>query len=95
MKGRAFVSGVESPQAVKPQRQSPAISSLGLIEGRKQPNGNGNGYYHLQGEWLTYYKVALPFASSVPDREDLLHTIIANLADAGRNNGHKPDNAFR
>jgi hypothetical protein len=28
----------------------------------------------------------------VPDREDLLHTIIANLADAGRNNGHKPDN---
>jgi len=34
----------------------------------------------------------LPFANSVPDREDLLHTIIANLADAGRNNGHKPDN---
>jgi len=59
---------------------------------RKQPNGNGNGYDHLQGEWLTYYKVALPFANSVPDREDLLHTIIANLADAGRNNGHKPDN---
>ena len=59
---------------------------------RKQPNGNGNGYDHLQGEWLTYYKVALPFANSVPDREDLLHTIIANLADAGRNDGHKPDN---
>ena len=59
---------------------------------RKQPNGNGNGYDHLEGEWLTYYKVALPFANSVPDREDLLHTIIANLADAGRNNGHKPDN---
>jgi hypothetical protein len=57
---------------------------------RKQANGNGNGYDHLQGEWLTYYKVALPFANSVPDREDLLHTIIANLADAGRNNGHKP-----
>ena len=59
---------------------------------RKQPNGNGNGYDHLQGEWLNYYKVALPFANSVPDREDLLHTIISNLADAGRNNGHKPDN---
>jgi len=28
----------------------------------------------------------------VPDREDLLHTIISNLADAGRSNGHKPDN---
>jgi|GEM_PF-3721652 len=33
MRGRAFVSGVESPQAVKPQRQSPAISSLGQSEG--------------------------------------------------------------
>jgi hypothetical protein len=33
----------------------------------------------------------LPFAKSVPDTEDLLHTIIANLIDAGRNNGHKPD----
>jgi len=59
---------------------------------QKQPSGNGNGYDHLQGEWLTYYKVALPFANSVPDREDLLHTIIGNLADAGSNNGHKPDN---
>jgi len=59
---------------------------------RKQANSNSNGYDHLEGEWLTYYKVALPFANSVPDREDLLHTIIANLADAGRNNGHKPDN---
>jgi len=60
---------------------------------RKQSNGNGNGYDHLEAEWLTYYKVALPFANSVPDREDLLHTIIANLADAGSNNGHKPDNS--
>jgi hypothetical protein len=36
----------------------------------------------------------LPFAKGVPtqDGEDLLHTIIANLIDAGRNNGHKPDN---
>jgi hypothetical protein len=59
---------------------------------RKQLNDNGKGYDHLEGEWLTYYKVALPFAHSVPDREDLLHTIIVNLADAGRNNGHKPDN---
>jgi len=35
----------------------------------------------------------LPFAKSIPtqDQEDLLHTIIANLIDAGRNNGHKPD----
>ena len=54
---------------------------------RKQPNGNGNGYDHLQGEWLTYYKVALPFANSVPtqDTGDILHTIIMTLADVARN----------
>ena len=61
---------------------------------RKQGNGNGNGhgYDQLPEPYLTYYNVALPFANSVPDREDLLHTIISNLADAGRSNGHKPDN---
>ncbi len=59
---------------------------------RKQHTSNSNEYDHLQGQWLIYYKVALPFASSVPDREDLLHTIISNLADAGKSNGHKPDN---
>jgi hypothetical protein len=59
---------------------------------RKQPNGNGNGYDHLQGEWLTYYKVACRFAYQVKaqDREDLLHDIIITLADVERNNGHKP-----
>ncbi|MFC1910749.1 hypothetical protein ACFLXC_05655 [Chloroflexota bacterium] len=60
---------------------------------RKQRQQPINGYEHLSGEWLTYYKVAEPFANTVPDREDLLHTIIANLADAGRSDGHKPDNA--
>jgi hypothetical protein len=59
---------------------------------RKQDDHNSNGYDQLEGQWLTYYKVALPIANSVPDREDLLHTIISNLADAGRSNGHKPDN---
>jgi hypothetical protein len=59
---------------------------------RKQPNGNGNGYDHLQGEWLTYYKVASQFSHKArpQDRQDLLHTIIASLADVARNNGHKP-----
>jgi hypothetical protein len=54
---------------------------------RKQANGNGNGYDHLQGEWLTYYKVALPFAKSVPTQDigDLLHTIIMTLADVALN----------
>jgi len=62
---------------------------------RKQAEHNGNGYDQLDGEWLTYYKVASQFShkAQAQDIEDLLHTIIANLADAGRNNGHKPDNA--
>jgi len=53
----------------------------------------GNGYNQLPEPHLTFYKVALPFAKGVPtqDQEDLLHTIISNLADANRN-GHKPDN---
>jgi len=59
---------------------------------RKQPNGNGNGYHHLEGEWLTYYKVASRFnhKAKAGDREDLLHDIILTLAVAERNNGHKP-----
>ena len=58
----------------------------------KQANGYGHGYDQLLEPYLAYYNVALPIANSVPDREDLLHTIISNLADAGRSNGHKPDN---
>ena len=58
----------------------------------KQANGNGNGYDQLQGEWLTYYKVASRFAhkSKAEDKQDLLHDIILTLARAERNNGHKP-----
>jgi len=60
---------------------------------RKQANGIGKDYDQLPEPYSTYYNVALPFAKSVPtqDGADLLHTIIANLIDAGRNNGHKPD----
>jgi len=56
---------------------------------RKQPNGNGNGYDHLQGEWLTYYKVASRFAhkAKADDQQDLLHDIILTLADAERASG--------
>jgi len=59
---------------------------------QRQDDHNGNGYDQLPEPYLAYYNVALPIANSVPDREDLLHTIISNLADAGRSNGHKPDN---
>jgi len=54
----------------------------------------GNGYDQLDGEWLLYYKVATKFChkAQAQDRQDLLHTIILNLAIAGRKDGHKPDN---
>jgi len=55
---------------------------------------DGNGHDQLEGEWLIYYKVASKFSHKAryQDREDLLHDIMLNLAVAGRNNGHKPDN---
>jgi hypothetical protein len=59
---------------------------------QRQADGNGNGYDQLEGDWLTYYKVASRFnhKAKVEDTEDLLHTIILTLAVAERNNGHKP-----
>jgi DNA-directed RNA polymerase specialized sigma24 family protein len=53
-----------------------------------------NGYDQLNGDWAIYYKVATKFChkAKAQDREDLLHTIILNLAIAHRSNGHKPDN---
>ncbi|MDO8569102.1 MAG: hypothetical protein Q7R57_10390 [Dehalococcoidales bacterium] len=55
---------------------------------KRQAQSHGNGYDHLDGQWLTYYKVASRFEHKVKveDRQDLLHTIIANLADME----HKP-----
>jgi len=54
----------------------------------------GDGYDQLDGEWLTYYKVATKYVHKAryEDRDDLLHTIMLNLAVAGKNDGHKPDN---
>jgi len=54
----------------------------------------GNGYDQLEGDYAIYYKVATKFVykAQAQDREDLLHIIMLNLAVAGRNNGHKPDN---
>jgi len=62
--------------------------------GRKRQTPTDNGYDQLDGEWLTYYKVASKFShkAQAQDRQDLLHTIILNLAIAGKSNGHKPDN---
>ena len=54
----------------------------------------GDGYDQLEGDYAVYYKVATKFCykAQAQDRDDLLHTIILNLAVAGKSNGHKPDN---
>jgi hypothetical protein len=59
---------------------------------KRQGEPNGNGYDHLQGEWLTYYKIASRFAhkAKAEDTGDLLHDIILTLVLTERNNGHKP-----
>ena len=59
---------------------------------KRQAPVHSNGYDQLQGEWLAYYNVASRFTNRVKpqDKEDILHTIIATLADVERSNGHKP-----
>jgi len=77
-------SSTSKPRQVKSSRRRKQKQANG--------NGNGNGYDQLEGEWLTYYKVASRFnhKAKAEDTEDLLHTIILTLAVAERNNGHKP-----
>jgi hypothetical protein len=59
---------------------------------RKQIEVKGNGYDHLEGEWLTWYKTARRFEGKVPiaDREDTRHNIILELALARARDGDKP-----
>ena len=59
---------------------------------KRQAPVHSNGYDQLEGEWLAYYKVASRFTDRVKpqDTEDILHTIMATLADVERNNGHQP-----
>ena len=59
---------------------------------KRQALSNGNGYDQLDGEWLTYYKVASRFnyKAKAQDRDDLLHDIMITLADVASNNGQKP-----
>jgi len=61
-------------------------------EYKRRASVHSNSYDHLEGEWLAYYNVASRFTDRVKpqDKEDILHTIIATLADVERNNGHKP-----
>jgi len=73
-------------------RTKPRHIKSSRMRKQRQADGNGhNGYDHLDGEWLTYYKVASQFShkAKAQDREDLLHDIIMTLANVERNNGHK------
>jgi len=62
-----------------------------------EQDGDGSNplsYDQLQGDWLTYYKVASKYAHKArrQDRGDLLHTIMVNLEAMARSNTHKPNN---
>lgn len=81
------------PASCQDQRTQALRSIKSRSNGSKrQVDGNGNSYDQLEGDWLTYYKVASKFShrAKVEDIEDLLHDIIITLADVARNNGHKP-----
>ena len=70
-------SATRQTETAKPRRESSRRRK------RTQNTGIGNGYDQLPEPHLTYYRIALPFAKSVPtqDTGDLLHTIIMTLAD--------------
>ena len=75
------------------QRTQALRSIKSRSNGRKrQADHHDNGYDQLDGEWLTYYKVASRFnhKARAQDREDLLQDIMIALADVERNNGHEP-----
>jgi len=69
----------------------PGIKSRSNGRKRQAPVSD-NGYDQLDGDWLTYYKIASKFShkAKAQDREDLLHDIMITLADVASHNGHKP-----
>jgi len=61
------------------------VSQLSFNEYNTGGNGyqdNGNGYDQLEGDWLTYYKVARGFVKRVKpeDRRDFLHDLLLVMA---------------
>jgi len=83
--GQPAICQTTRTQALRSLKSSPKRS-------KRQVHSNGNGYDQLDGEWLTYYKIASRFShkAQAQDREDLLHDIMIALAVVARNNGHKP-----
>ena len=70
------------------------IGEYSTVADQPQEEANALSYDQLDGNWLTYYQVASKYVHKAryQDRDDLLHTIMLNLAVAGSNNGDKPDN---
>jgi DNA-directed RNA polymerase specialized sigma24 family protein len=58
----------------------------------KQDQDYGSGYSQLEGEWLTYYKVASHFSrkARADDRGDLLHDVMLTLYQVAHADGQKP-----
>ena len=58
------------------------------VADQPQEEANPLSYDQLDGEWLTYYKVASKYVHKAryQDRDDLLHTIMVNLADMASSN---------
>ena len=56
---------------------------------KRQVDGNGDGYDRLDGDWLTYYKVAQAYEGKVPaqDRDDIRHDIMIELDRATKRDG--------
>ena len=64
------------------------------VPDQPQEEANPLSYDQLDGDWLTYYKVASKYVhkAKYQDRGDLLHTIMVNLEAMARSNTHKPNN---
>jgi len=91
--GQGICRWCGQPASCQTTRANPRQFKSSRRRKQRQADGNGhNGYDHLDGEWLTYYKVASQFShkAKAQDTEDLLHDIITTLANVERNNGHKP-----
>ena len=90
--GQGVCSWCNKPASCQSSTSKPRHFKSRSNRRRRQAPVHSNGYDQLQGEWLAYYNVASRFTDRVKpqDKEDILHTIIATLADVERNNGHKP-----
>jgi len=73
--GQLAVCQNQRTQALRSIKSSPKRS-------KRQADHNGNGYDQLDGDWLTYYKVARYFVHKVrfDDREDFLHDLMLEMA---------------